>query len=65
MALAACLTAGQSSTDACTGQDFVQQLSSRKQVSIPENFACKLQRIRPSFCHTVRPWSTEGLELRG
>ena len=43
--MTACVTAVQSSTDVCTGQDIVEQLSSNKQVNISENFAHELQRI--------------------
>ena len=46
----------QSRTNVCTGQEFVEQLSSSKQVGISEIFAHKLQRIRPppGFCHAIR-----------
>ena len=32
----------------------MEQLSSSKEVSISQNSAYKLQRIRPGFCHAVR-----------
>ena len=55
IALTACLTVVQGSTDDGTSQDFfVEQLSSSKQVSMSVNFSYKLHHIRPGSCHAVQ-----------
>ena len=53
------------STNVCTVQDFIEHLSSSKQVKISENFAYKLPRIRPGFYHVLRQsYSRYGTDLQ-
>ena len=42
----------------------MEQLGSSKHVSVSENFASKLQPIRPGFCHAVRQVPSDKVLLR-